>query len=46
MNDVLLLASVLVGSFIFYAIILTDDVDDDDGPSGGLMTPVYAPSQN
>ena len=43
MNDVLILASVLVGTFIFYAIVLSDDIDDDDGPGGGLMTPVYAP---
>lgn len=46
MNDLLIFASVLVGTFIFYAVLLTDDVDDDDGPGGGLMTPVYAPTPN
>ena len=40
-NDMLLLATSLVGGFIF-AALLTEDVDDDDnGPDSGLMQPVY-----
>ena len=41
----LLLGSMLIGAFIFYAVLFTEDVDDDDnGPGGGLMQPVYAPA--
>ena len=41
MNDMLLIATSLVGGFIF-AALLTEDVDDDDnGPDSGLMQPVY-----
>tara|TARA_Y100000004_G_C8749303_1_gene341681 strand:- start:252 stop:392 length:141 start_codon:yes stop_codon:yes gene_type:complete len=29
---------------LFFMLFLTDVDDDDDGPDGGLMTPVYAPS--
>ena len=43
-NDVLVLAASMVGGFIFAALLTRDDVDDDDGPDGGLMTPVYAPT--
>ena len=39
----LLIAASLVGGFVF-AALLTDDVNDDDGPGGGLMQPVYAPT--
>ena len=40
-NDMLLLATSLVGGFIF-AALLTEDVDDDDnGPDSGIMQPVY-----
>ena len=36
----------MVGGFIFAALLTGGDVDDDDnnGPDGGLMTPVYAPN--
>ncbi len=43
MNDMLVIAASLVGGFIF-AALLTDDVNDDDGPDGGLMQPVYNPT--
>ena len=44
-NDMLLIATSLVGGFIF-AALLTEDVDDDDnGPDSGLMQPVYQGSQ-
>ena len=40
-DDMLLIATSLVGGFIF-AALLTEDVDDDDnGPDSGLMQPVY-----
>ena len=46
MNDMLILAASMVGGFIFAALLTRDDVDDDDGPDGGLMTPIYAPTPN
>ena len=36
----LLIATSLIGGFIF-AALLSEDVDDDDGPDSGLMQPVY-----
>ena len=45
-NDMLLIAASMVGGFIFAALLTDGDVDDDDGPGGGLMTPVYAPTPN
>ena len=39
MNDMLLIAASMLGGFVF-AALLSEDVDDDDGPDGGLMTPV------
>ena len=43
-NDMLLIAASMVGGFVFANLLTSDDVDDDDGPDGGLMTPVYAPT--
>jgi hypothetical protein len=44
-NDRLLIAASMVGGFVFAALLTGGDVDDDDnGPDGGLMTPVYAPN--
>ena len=41
----LVFASGLVIFFIINAILSDIDVDDDnDGPDGGMMQPVYAPS--
>jgi len=41
----LLMAASHIGGFIFAALLTEGDVDDDDnGPGGGLMQPVYAPS--
>ena len=41
----LLLATMLLGIFIFGAAFRNDDVDeDDDGPGGGMMIPVAVPS--
>ena len=39
----LLLASILVGAFIF-GTLLTDDADDDDDHQGGKMIPVTIPT--
>ena len=44
MNDVLIISASLIGGFIF-AALLSEDVDDNDGPpDGGIMTPLYAPN--
>jgi hypothetical protein len=40
----LVLAAMLISGFLFWAAFFTDDVDDDDGPDGGLMQPVYNPN--
>ena len=41
----LVFASCLVMLFVINAVLSDIDVDDDnDGPGGGLMQPVYAPS--
>ena len=43
----LLIAASMLGGFIFAALLTDGDVDDDnDGPGGGMLTPVYAPTQN
>ena len=39
----LLIAASMLGGFVF-AALLSEDVDDDDGPDGGMLTPAYAPS--
>ena len=43
----LLLATFMLGAFVFGAV-LQDDVDDDDdnGPSNGIMIPLQIPAQN
>ena len=38
----LLLASILLGAFLFNAI-LNEDVDDDDDHQGGMMIPAHNP---
>jgi len=44
-SDMLLIATSLIGGFIF-AALLSEEVDDDDnGPDSGLMQPVYQGSQ-
>ena len=43
MNDMLLIAASMLGGFVF-AALLSEDVDDDDGPDGGLMQPAYVPT--
>ena len=36
----LLIATSMIGGFIFAALLSGDIDDDDNGPDGGLMTPV------
>ena len=45
-NDMLIIAASMVGGFVFAALLSDGNVDDEDsnGPDGGLMQPVYAPS--
>jgi len=42
-NDMLLLGSIMLGTFIFYAALFSEDVDDDDDMDGGMMVPAYNP---
>tara|TARA_Y100000389_G_C17072628_1_gene322737 strand:+ start:32 stop:154 length:123 start_codon:yes stop_codon:yes gene_type:complete len=39
----MLLATFLLGAFIIHSVI-KKDADDDDGPGGGIMQPVYIPT--
>jgi hypothetical protein len=39
----MLLATFMLGAFIIHSV-LTEDADDDDGPGGGIMQPVYIPT--
>ena len=39
----LLLASILIGTFIFGALLI-DDADDDDDHQGGMMVPATIPT--
>ena len=41
-GEMLVIAATLVGAFVLGAV-LKDADDDDNGPDGGLMTPVYNP---
>ena len=42
-NDMLLLSSIMLGTFIFYAALFTEDADDDDDHGGGMMIPAHNP---
>tara|TARA_Y100000015_G_C2333890_1_gene62584 strand:- start:148 stop:270 length:123 start_codon:yes stop_codon:yes gene_type:complete len=37
----LVIAASLVGGFVFAALLTEDVNDDDNGPDGGIMSPVY-----
>ena len=41
----LVLSMTLLGAFVLMSILTDSDVDDDDGPSGGMLTPVYTPAE-
>ena len=46
MSDMLLIATSMIGGFIFAALLTDGNIDDDDnGPDDGMLTPVYAPSR-
>ena len=40
----LLIAASMIGGFVFAALLTDGNVDDDDGPGGGLMQPAYVPT--
>jgi hypothetical protein len=40
----LLLSATMVMGFILWSLYQENIDDDNDGPGGGLMQPVYAPS--
>ena len=42
-NDMLLLGSIMLGTFIFYSALFGEDVDDDDDQGGGMMIPAHNP---
>ena len=42
-NDMLLLGSIMLGTFIFYAALFSENIDDDDDMDGGMMVPAYNP---
>ena len=42
----LVLASMLIGAFIIYSILFSEEhIDDDDDRDGGMMIPVMIPTQ-
>ena len=43
-NDMLVIAASMIGGFIFAALLSDGNVDDDDGPDGGLMQAAYVPT--
>ena len=43
-NDMLLIAASMVGGFIFAALLTDGNIDDDDGPDGGIMQPLTTPT--
>ena len=40
----LILAAMLVSAFIFYSVLFSDEVDDDDDMDGGMMIPAMVPT--
>jgi len=42
-NDMLLLGSIMLGTFIFYSALFGEDIDDDDDHGGGMMIPAHNP---
>ena len=43
-GDMLVLSMTLLGAFTLMSILTDSDVDDDDGPGGGIMIPVTSPT--
>jgi len=44
-GDMLVLSITLLGAFILMSILTDSNTDDDDGPGGGMLTPVYSPTE-
>ena len=42
-GDMLVIAAFLLGAFILMSVLTDTDVDDDDGPGGGMMIPAHNP---
>ena len=40
----LILATILISSFIFYSILFSDEIDDDDDRDGGMLIPATVPT--
>ena len=43
-GEMLLLASILLGTYFFIVLIGSNDADDDDDFGGGMMVPAYNPT--
>ena len=43
-NDMLLIATSMIGGFIFAALLTDGNVDDDDDFGGGMMIPATSPN--
>ena len=39
----LVLAATMICSFILWSVVFADEIDDDDGPGGGMMIPATNP---
>ena len=39
----LVIAALLLGAFILMSVLTDTDVDDNDGPGGGMMIPAHNP---
>ena len=42
-GDMLVIAAFLLGAFILMSVLTDTDVDDNDGPGGGMMIPAHNP---
>ena len=43
-GKMMLLATFMLGAFIIHSV-LTENIDDDDGPGGGMLIPAQNPIQ-
>jgi len=43
-GKMMLLATLMFGAFIIHSV-LTENIDDDDGPGGGMLIPAQNPIQ-
>ena len=40
----ILLATIILGTYIFLSALFSDGIDDDDDMDGGMMAPVSTPT--